>query len=121
MTTYADMAKAYVSGAKALKPFIPKPWESFSSLHSASIVGGVVPARFKELMSVAIGIAVHCDGCIALHTRAAIDAGATKEEFTEMIAVALLMGGGPASVYGVHALEAFDEFEGNWTDKGSAS
>jgi alkylhydroperoxidase/carboxymuconolactone decarboxylase family protein YurZ len=34
---------------------------------------------------------------------------ATRKEIEETIAVALFMGGGPATVYGGKALEAFDE------------
>jgi alkylhydroperoxidase/carboxymuconolactone decarboxylase family protein YurZ len=37
-------------------------------------------------------------------------AGATREEVTDMIGVAIFMGGGPSSVYGVEALRAYDEF-----------
>jgi alkylhydroperoxidase/carboxymuconolactone decarboxylase family protein YurZ len=38
------------------------------------------------------------------------DARASRKEVAEMIGVAVLMGGGPSSVYGVEALRAFDAF-----------
>jgi len=110
MTTYAQMAKDYVDGAGQLKTLIPEAWAGFSSLHGGAVSDGLLSKKVKELIAVAIGISDHCSGCIALHTKAAIHAGVSREEFAEMISVALLMGGGPASVYGIHALEAYDEF-----------
>jgi alkylhydroperoxidase/carboxymuconolactone decarboxylase family protein YurZ len=51
-----------------------------------------------------------CDGCIAYHARAAARAGATPGEVAEMLGVAVLMGGGPASVYAPRAWDAYTEF-----------
>jgi AhpD family alkylhydroperoxidase len=62
-------------------------------------------------MAVAIGIAARCDGCIALHVKAALKAGATRGQVHETIGVAILMGGGPASVYATEALVALDQFD----------
>jgi len=55
-------------------------------------------------MALAIGIAVHCDGCVAYHTKMAHQHGATREEVAETVALAVYMGGGPAAVYGGGAL-----------------
>lgn len=51
-----------------------------------------------------ISIATHCDGCIASHARGAALAGATPEQVAETIGVAILMAGGPGTVYGPRAL-----------------
>jgi len=51
-----------------------------------------------------------CDGCIASHARGAARAGATAAEAAEAIGVAILMQGGPATVYGARAYTAFCEF-----------
>jgi AhpD family alkylhydroperoxidase len=50
-------------------------------------------------MALAIGIAVHCDGCVAYDTKMAHQHGATREEVAETVALAVYMGGGPAAVY----------------------
>jgi AhpD family alkylhydroperoxidase len=55
-------------------------------------------------MSLAIGIAVHCDGCIAYHTKMAHQHEATRGEVAETVALAVSMGGGPAAVYGADAI-----------------
>lgn len=53
---------------------------------------------------------MRCDGCIAAHAKAVLKAGATRQEVAEMIGVAILMGGGPSSVYGAEAMRAYDQF-----------
>ena len=63
-------------------------------------------------MALAIGIAVHCDGCVAYHTKVARQHGATRDEVAETVALAVYMGGGPAAVYGADALRAYDQFSG---------
>jgi AhpD family alkylhydroperoxidase len=89
---------------------IPAPMRGFAELADTAKASGVLDHKTKELMAVAISIAIRCDGCIGFHTRAAVRAGATRQEFQEMIAVAMMMGGGPAAMYGADALNAFDQF-----------
>ncbi len=72
---------------------------------------GVLPARFKELIALAIAVVDGCDGCIAYHARSAAARGASEEEVSEALGVALLMAGGPGSVNGPRAFEAFKEFQ----------
>jgi AhpD family alkylhydroperoxidase len=83
----------------------------FARLHSSAVGDGVLSGKTKELIALAIAVAVRCDGCISYHVHDALGAGATREEMAEAIGVAILMGGGPAMVYGAEALEAVDQFE----------
>jgi AhpD family alkylhydroperoxidase len=71
---------------------------------------GALSTKTKELIALAIAVTERCDGCIAYHAKAAALQGATAEEVAEALAVALLMAGGPASVYGPRAWAAFCEF-----------
>jgi AhpD family alkylhydroperoxidase len=89
---------------------IPKTMEGFSALHKAAACAGVLSAKVKELIALGIAVTVRCDGCIAFHVHDAVEAGASKEEITETIGVAVLMGGGPSVMYGCEALEAFEQF-----------
>jgi AhpD family alkylhydroperoxidase len=89
----------------------PGPLGAFGQLHHKSLSDGALSTKVKELMCLAIGIGVHCDGCIAYHVHDALKAGASRQEVIEAIAVAVMMGGGPASVYGALAMEALDQFE----------
>lgn len=70
-----------------------------TSLTSAATTSNAIDTKTKELMAVAIGVVIHCDGCIAYHTKMAHQHGATKQEFLETVSLAVYMGGGPAAVY----------------------
>jgi AhpD family alkylhydroperoxidase len=84
---------------------------AFAQLNGAATADGALSAKFKQLIALGIGVTVRCDGCIAYHVHDAIRAGATRQEILETIGIAVLMGGGPAMVYGCEALEALDQFE----------
>ena len=88
----------------------PDVYKSFAELHKVSLAAGSLDVVTKELMAFAIAVAERCDGCIASHARAAAYAGASREQAAEAIGVALLMRGGPATVYGPRAFDAFCEF-----------
>ena len=83
----------------------------FGQLYAASTADGALSAKVKQLMALSIAVTVRCDGCIAYHVYDALRAGATRPEIMEAIAVAVMMGGGPAMVYGCEALEALEQFE----------
>lgn len=89
----------------------PEVMSGFGRLHAAAVTDGSLPTRTKELVALGIAIAVRCDGCIAYHIADALRAGAEHDEIAETIGVAVLMGGGPAVIYGAQALEALRQFE----------
>ncbi|WP_028491409.1 carboxymuconolactone decarboxylase family protein [Thioalkalivibrio sp. ALE19] len=93
-----------------LKEGTPEVAKQFAGLARAASSDGALKHRHKELIALAIGIAVRCEGCIALHARAAVRAGASREEILETVGMATYMGGGPAFGYGAQAVEAFDQF-----------
>lgn len=88
---------------------IPKSMQAFARLHEAAVAEGALDTKIKELIALAIGITVRCDGCIAFHVHQALEAGANRQEVMETIAVAIMMGGGPSVVYGSEAMEALDQ------------
>jgi AraC family transcriptional regulator len=44
--------------------------------------------KMNELIALAVGLVLHCDDCIAMHTAAAIRAAATHEEIAEVSRIA---------------------------------
>ena len=84
---------------------------AFMQLHSTAMTEGELSQKNKELIALGIGIAAHCDGCIGAHVQAALQAGASKQEIVECINVAIMMGGGPAVVYGTQAFAAVEELQ----------
>ena len=87
----------------------PETGHGFTALHRAAMAEGSMSVREKELVALGIGIAKQCVDCIGFHVQAAVRAGASRDDIADTISVAVMMGGGPAYMYGVKALEAFDE------------
>jgi AhpD family alkylhydroperoxidase len=105
---FAEKMKQQKKDAMNLFKAAPEPMRAFTALMTAASRDGIVSARIKELTALAIAIAMRCEGCILHHVEAARRHGAERAELIEMIAVAIEMGGGPATVYGATALAAFD-------------
>lgn len=103
---YNDLTKLM----SELETQIPETMKGFNTLHKASIAEGALTTKTKELIALGIAITVRCDGCIAFHVNDALKSGASSEEIMETIGVAVLMGGGPAVVYGCEAMEALNQF-----------
>jgi AhpD family alkylhydroperoxidase len=110
MGHFHDVATDLRTPTRDLRRAIPDTWGGFAELHRAAMADGALPGRIKELIALVVGVIEHCDGCVAYHARAAAAAGATEEEVAEALGVALLMGGGPASVWAPRAFAAFHEF-----------
>jgi AhpD family alkylhydroperoxidase len=97
--------------SRALRQMIPEVYRGFAEMNRAALgPGGALEPKIKELVAMAIGVSHGCDGCIASHARGAARAGATKQEAADAIGVAILMNGGPGTVYGARAFAAFCEF-----------
>lgn len=94
----------------ALRPAIADASTAFGDLARAATAPGELDTKTKELIAVAIGVATRCEDCIGFHVKAAIIAGATREEISETISMCVYMGGGPSLMYGAKALAAFDQF-----------
>lgn len=93
-----------------LRRAIPDVYRGFAELSKAAFADGDLDRKTKELIALAIGVVEGCDGCIASHGQAAARAGATRQEAAEAIGVTFLMHGGPATIYGARAYDAFCEF-----------
>ncbi len=93
-----------------VKNGVPDVMKGFSQMAGAALADGALDKKTKELLALAIGIAVRCDGCIGFHAKALVRLGATREEIEEVCGMSVYMGGGPSYMYAADALRAFDEF-----------
>lgn len=89
----------YRSALRALKEEVPDSLGAFNSFYQQVMQEGVLDAKTKELIALAVGVAIHCESCVLLHTRAAHKAGASREEILEAAFVGVVMGGGPAFTF----------------------
>lgn len=91
---------------------LPGPLGGFGRLHKDATAAGALPTKLKELVALGIAVTIRCDNCIAFHVHDALKAGATRAEILETLGVAIMMGGGPATMYACEAYEALAQFEG---------
>ncbi len=92
-----------------LRGLIPDVMKGYAELSKAALAEGELSRAFKELLALTIAITRECDGCIVAHTRGAAHQGVTRQQVAEAIGVAIVMNGGPGTVWGPRALRAFDE------------
>lgn len=110
MGEYHDHAQRYHATAGELRKHIPGTYDGYRLMHKEAMSDGELSAGVKELIAMAYGIAERCDNCIAAHARGAARRGVTEKQVAESVSVAIMMQGGPGTVYGAKAFEAFKEF-----------
>ena len=89
-----------VENSKNLGAAIPNEMKAFRALSGEVFKEGALSVKEKEFVTLGIAIAIRCEGCIEAHVRNLVNLKATREEIAEVISVAVLMGGGPSTVYG---------------------
>jgi AhpD family alkylhydroperoxidase len=107
--TYAALRKRISTANAGLKTAQPDPLRGFNLMHAQAMAPGALDPKTKELIAVALSVGSRCDPCIAFHVPAALRHGATREEIMEVLAVCVMMGGGPSLMYAAHVIEAMDE------------
>ena len=110
-TDWPAMAKELSAELKHLRGGASEVMKAFSAIAQAALAPKALDAKTKELIALAIGVAVRCDDCIAFHAKAAVEQGATRDEVLETLGMAIYMGAGPSAMYASHALGAFSQFE----------
>ena len=109
-TDYQEVLTDLSQPVADLRRAIPEVWSAYAAIHRAAVAEGELSAKHKELIALAISIVKRCDGCIASHARGAARRGATPQEVAEMIGLTVLLDGGPATVYGPRAWQAYQQF-----------
>ena len=107
---YRDLTQSISAGLSTLRASTPEVMKSFSELGRAATANGVLNAKTKELIALALSVAARSDPCISFHTKALVKLGATRQELDETLGVTTYMGGGPSLMYAANAIAASDEF-----------
>lgn len=107
---WPEMATELSAAIKQVRLGSPEVMKHFSAMAAAATAGGALDSKTKELLAMAISVAIRCDGCIAFHAKAALQHGATRAEIMETMGLAIYMGAGPSLMYAAQAVEAYDQF-----------
>ena len=86
---WPEMANELNGIIKEVRLGTPEVMKAFSAMAQAATAGGAIDAKTKELIAIAIAVAIRCDGCVAFHAKAAVKLGATREEIMETMGMAL--------------------------------
>ena len=107
---YQAISDEHEARAANLFRAAPDIMRSHRKITQAAQSPNALDVKTTEMMALAIAITQRCEGCVIYHAKQAAAHGAVREEVCDTIAVAIEMGGGPATVYGADALGAFDAF-----------
>jgi AhpD family alkylhydroperoxidase len=107
---YRDLTQSVSAGLSTLRTSTPEVMKSFNDLGKSATAAGVLDAKTKELIALALSVAARCDPCIGFHAKALVKLGATRQEVDETLGVTTYMGGGPSLMYAANAIAAFEEF-----------
>lgn len=110
MTDYKQELNEVMANNKNLFASTGATGKAFLGVHEEAIKAGALDSKTKALEALGIAVAIRCEGCIVQHVKGAIKLGATRDEIVETINVAIMMGGGPSTVYGGKALACADQF-----------
>lgn len=78
----------------------------YRTLSDAGKKADLLGQKTRELIALAVAVTVQCDGCIVVHTDAALKAGATREEIIEALGVAVAVKAGSALIYSTRVMDA---------------
>lgn len=84
-------------------------FKAFAAFDQQAVKAGKLTVKEKELIAVASAHTTGCPYCIDLHTKSAKKNGASLEEISEAIFVAVALKAGSAIAHSVNALNAFNE------------
>ena len=79
----------------------------YRGLSDAGAKTNLLGSKVRELVALAVAVTRQCDGCITIHTDAAIRQGATRDEVIEALSVAIAVNAGAALVYSTRVMDAF--------------
>lgn len=86
----------------------PDTVKGYSALSAAGVKTNHLDQKIRELIALAVAVSLRCDGCITVHTDAAIKHGASREEVAEALGVAVSVNAGAALVYSARVMDAFE-------------
>lgn len=107
---YPEITKQTLTYLKELKTYVPEVLNGSFNLSQAAFKEGSIDKKTKEMIALALGVANRCDGCIGFHIQTLVRLGVSRQELSEILGVAIYMGGGPSLMTAAEAIKAFDQF-----------
>jgi AhpD family alkylhydroperoxidase len=110
------LARAFIETRAALNAKVDaadnKLLKRFYNIDHNTYLEGEVPARYKEMMGLAVSAALRCDDCINYHVIQSYRLGVGRKEQEETLNVALVVGGSIVVPHLRRAYALLDELYG---------
>jgi len=98
-----DMAN--LKKLKKMAELAPAAMQAYQALGEAATADGAIPAKYKELIAIAVAMTTQCPYCIEFHSAKAKKMGVTEQEIVEATLVAAALRAGASVTHGTHAIE----------------
>lgn len=111
MMNWSEYKRELIETIGQIAQVSPDVVKGYRAMSDAGGKTAQLTPKTRELIALAVAVSLRCDGCIAVHTDAALKHGATKEEIIEALGVAIGMNAGATLVYSARVMDAFQEHE----------
>lgn len=82
----------------------PDAFKAFQDFDKKALAEGVIPAKTKSMLAIAVALTTQCSYCIEVHRRRATKLGVTEQELAEIAMVATALNAGAAIAHSSHLL-----------------
>jgi AhpD family alkylhydroperoxidase len=93
----SELARRFIETRASLNATVEKAdnflLKRFYNIDHNTYLEGAIPAKYKELMGLAVSAGLRCDDCINYHIIQSYRLGVTRPEQEEALNVALVVGG----------------------------
>ena len=107
MLDWNEYRRQIAAAVAEIAKLSPDTVRGYAQLGNAGDKTGKLDAKTRELIALAVAVTRQCDGCITVHTDAAVKHGATREEVMEALGVAIAVNAGAALVYSARTMDAY--------------
>lgn len=106
MLDWNDYHRQILATLAQLGRLSPDTFRGYRTLSEAGTKTQHLEPKTRELIALAVAVTARCDGCIIVHTKAALQHGATREEIAEALGVAVAVNAGAALISSTRVLDA---------------
>lgn len=111
METPAEYAKRRATLNDQVLSQADLPTKRFFALDHDMYSEGALPKKTKELMGLVASTVLRCNDCISYHMIESVTHGASNQEITEALGIALVVGGSVTIPHLRHAIAFLDTIE----------
>lgn len=112
MLDWLDYRKELIGRIGEIGKLSPDTLKGYQTLSGAGEKTGHLDAKTRELIALAVAVTTRCDGCITVHVGEALKHGASREEISEALGVAIALNAGAALVYSARVMDAVNAHTG---------